>query len=226
MVFISNIYEKQKYLKHVCHSMSPLGRFASMQGKHVSLRSHGLTLVAAGAASGLIASLAVSALVLLAERVAGLPVGTFYLVLVSSISQQDYSTLAIVQGLFLHLLAGTVIGAVLSAPFAISKRAYRTLGTLSPAYGLAAGALVWAALFLPVTYWTMVPLLQSLDGQPVISQRAPIGSLFSVAIEDLLAMADRIVYTALAFNMFFGLLGLVTTRAFAGAMLEKKQVVL
>jgi hypothetical protein len=200
-----------------------------MRGRNVSLRkSHGLAVAGAGAASGLIASLAISALILLAERVAGLPVGTFYLVLVSAISQvQDYSTLAIIQGLLLHLLAGTVIGAILSAPFAASKKAYGTLGTLSPAYGLAAGALIWAALFLPLTYLSMVPLLQSLDGQSVISQRAPIGQTFRVAVEDLLAMTDRIVYIALAFNMFFGLLGLVLTRAIAGASPgRKKQVVL
>ncbi len=200
-----------------------------MHGRRVSLgESHGLAVASAGAASGLIASLALSALMLLAERVAGLPVGTFYLVLVSAISQaQDYNTVAIVRGLLLHLLAGTVIGAVLSAPFAASKRAYRTLGTLSPAYGLAAGALVWAALFLPVTYGSMVPLLQALDSQSVISQRAPVGETFRVAVADLLAMTDRIIYTALAFNMFFGLLGLVLTRAFAGAILgRKKQVVL
>lgn len=187
-------------------------------------KSHSLALVAAGAASGLIASLALSALILLAERVAGLPVGTFYLVLVSAISQvQDYSTVTIVQGLLLHLLAGTVIGALLSAPFAISKRAYGTLGSLSPAYGLAAGALVWAALFLPVTYGSMLPLLQSLDGQSVISQRAPIGQNFRIAVDDLLSMTDRIVYSALAFNMFFGLLGLVLTRAIAGAILGRKK---
>jgi small-conductance mechanosensitive channel len=73
----------------------------------------------------------------------------------------------------------------------------------------------------------MVPLLQSLDGQSVISQRAPIGQTFRVAVEDLLAMTDRIVYIALAFNMFFGLLGLVLTRAIAGASPgRKKQVVL
>jgi hypothetical protein len=200
-----------------------------MRGRHVSLRkSHGLAVAGAGAASGLIASLALSALILLAERVAGLPVGTFYLVLVSAISQvQDYSTLAIIQGLLLHLLAGTIIGAILSVPFAASKKAYGTLGALSPAYGLAAGALIWAALFLPLTYLSMVPLLQSLDGQSVISQRAPIGQNFRIAVEDLLAMTDRIVYTALAFNMFFGLLGLVLTRAIAGAILDrKKQVVL
>ncbi|AIC15301.1 hypothetical protein [Nitrososphaera viennensis] len=191
--------------------------------RHVSLqKSRGLAVAGAGAASGLIGSLAVSALILLGERVAGLPVGTFYLMLVSAVSQaQDYNTYAIVQGLLLHMLAGTAIGLAVSAPFAISKKAYASLGRLAPAYGLGAGALVWAALFLPVTYGTMMPLLQSLDGQSVVSQRAPIGTLFSIAVSDMLAMIDRIIYTALAFNMLFGLVTLVLTRAFSEAAIGR-----
>jgi hypothetical protein len=195
------------------------------QDKHtvVSLqKNRGLAVAGAGVASGLIGSLAISALILLAERVAGLPVGTFYLTLVSAMSQaQDYNTFAIVQGLLLHMLAGTTLGLVISAPFAVSKKAYISLGRFAPAYGLAAGVLVWAALFLPVTYGTMMPLLQSLDGQSVISQRVPIGTLFSIAVSDMLAMMDRIIYTALAFNMLFGLVTLMLTRAFAEAIIGR-----
>lgn len=185
-------------------------------------KNRALAVAGAGAASGLIGSLAISALILLAERVAGLPIGTFYLMMVSAISQtQDYSTYAIAQGLLLHLLAGAVIGVLISAPFAASRKAYASLGRLAPAYGLAAGVLVWAALFLPVTYGMMVPLMQSLDGRSVVSQHSPIGTVFSIAVSDMLAMTDRIIYTALAFNMFFGLVTLVLTKAIAGAALGR-----
>jgi len=194
----------------------------TIQGKHALLQSRGLAVAGAGAASGLIGSLAVSALILLGERVAGLPVGTFYLMLVSAISQaQDYNTYAIVQGLLLHLLAGAAIGLVISAPFAVSRKAYSSLGRFAPAYGLAAGALVWAALFLPVTYGTMVPLLQSLDGRSVVDQHTPTGILFRIAVSDMLAMMDRIVYSALAFNMLFGLVALVLTRALSEAAMGR-----
>lgn len=188
----------------------------------------GLAVVMSGAASGLIASLAVSAMMLLAERVAGLPVGTFYLVLVAAITQAaDYSTSMIAQGLLLHLAAGTMIGLVISAPFAASRAAYRVLGRFAPALGLGAGALVWAALFVPVTFGMMLPLLQSLDGQSVISQRVPVGNLFQVAVADLLAMMDRVIYTALAFNMFYGLVALILTRSLAAAVVGKnRQVIL
>ena len=181
-------------------------------------------VLGSGAAAGLVASLAVSALMLLAERTAMLPVGTFYMVLVSAVSPATgYGTYAIVQGLLLHLFAGAVLGLAMSAPFALSRKAYGTLGRLAPAYGLGAGALVWAALFIPVTFGTMFPLLQSLEGRPDILQSAPAGDLFQVTIADLLAMTDRIIYTALAFHMLFGLLALIATRAFAGALLESKK---
>lgn len=188
----------------------------------------GLTVVMSGAASGLIASLALSAMMLLAERVAGLPVGTFYLVLVAAITQAaDYNTSAIAQGLLLHLAAGTMIGLIISAPFAVSRAAYRALDRFAPALGLGAGALVWATLFVPVTFGTMLPLLQSLDGESLISQRAPVGNLFQVAVADLLAMMDRVIYTALAFNMFYGLVALILTKSLAAAVIGKnKQVIL
>ena len=178
-----------------------------------------LVVAGSGAAAGLIASLALSALILLAERVAALPVGTFYLVLVSAITQvADYNVFAIAQGLLLHLLAGTVLGAAISAPFAASRSMYGSLRRLAPAYGLGAGALIWLVLFVPVTFGIVEPLLRSLDGQSVISQRAPIGDLFKVAVGDLLDMMDRVVYVALAFNMFYGLVALIITRSFADAM--------
>lgn len=190
-----------------------------------SIRAHPAHVVlGSGAAAGLVASLAISALVLLAEKVAMLPVGTFYLVLVASISESaDYGTFAVAQGLLLHLFAGTVIGLLMSAPFAFSRKAYDSLGRLAPAYGLAAGAILWAALFVPVTFGVMLPVLQSLEGQPEISQRLPVGDLFRVAIADLLAMTDRVILTALAFNMFYGLMALIMTRAFASALLERKK---
>jgi hypothetical protein len=215
----------------------------------------GLVVAGSGAASGLIASLAISALVLLAERVASLPVGTFYIMLASAVlhTTADFGAYAAAQGVLMHLAAGTALGATLAAPFAVSKRAYGSLGRLAPAYGSGAGALIWLVLFVPVTYGVMVPLLGSLDSQSVISQRSPslsggmdvyvpsdpsatttatklppMGDLFKVTVGELLSMMDRVVYTALAFNMFYGLVALVLTRSFAEALLNRKkaQVVL
>jgi hypothetical protein len=186
------------------------------------LRS-GLVVVGSGAASGLIASLALSALMLLAERVSGLPVGTFYLVLISSITQvADYSVPAIAQGLLLHLAAGTLLGILISAPFA-SRRTYSVLRRFAPGLGLAAGFVIWAALFVPVTFGVMLPMMQSLDGQSVISQRVPAGNLFQIAVSDLLAMMDRVIYAALAFNMLYGLIAMISTRSFSASFMAKSR---
>lgn len=184
-----------------------------------------LALLGAGATAGLISSLAISALIMLAERVAMLPMGTFYMVLVLAVSQAaNYSVYAILQGLLMHLAAGTVLGFVMSVPFAISKSAYGSL-RFAPAYGLLAGALVWLVLFLPVTYGVVVPLLKSLEGQPDIRQRAPDSFLFQTAISDLLKMTDRVIYVALAFNMLYGLLVLILTKSIADRK-KKEQVIL
>jgi hypothetical protein len=182
-------------------------------------------VVGAGAASGLASSLAVSALLLLAERVAGLPVGTLYLVLASAWvpGAADSGLQPIAIGLLMHLAAGTALGVVLAAPFAASGGAYRLLGRLAPALGLAAGALVWLALFVPVTYGAVLPALQSLGGQPDISQRAPVGDLYRVAVGDLVAMVDRVVYAALAFNMLYGMLTLTAAKEIAGAVIRRRK---
>lgn len=184
----------------------------------------GFAMAGSAAAAGMIASLALSSLILLVERVAGFPVGTFYLVLVSAITQvTDYGMSAIAQGLLLHLAAGTLIGLVLAVPFAASRKAYSILGRSAPALGLGAGMLIWAALFLPVTFGVILPLLQSLDNGSVISQRLPVGNLFQVAVGDLVEMIDRVIYAALAFNMFYGLIAFILIRSFAERLVDKSR---
>lgn len=192
----------------------------------VSRTRRAAVVVGAGAASGLASSLAVSALLLLAERVASLPVGTLYLVLASAWlpGAADSGLQPIALGLLMHLAAGAALGVVLAAPFAASGGAYRLLGRLAPALGLTAGALVWLALFVPVTYGAVLPALQSLGGQPDISQRAPVGDLYRVALADLVAMVDRVVYAALAFNMLYGMLTLTAAKEIAGAVIRRRKM--
>lgn len=185
-----------------------------------------LAVLGSGVAAGLVATLALSGLMLLAERVALLPVGTFYLALSLAVSRTaDYGIYSIVQGLLMHLAAGAALGLVISAPFAVSRKAYGSLARLGPAYGLGAGVLIWLALFMPITYGIMLPLLKSLQGSPEIRQSAPAGEVFKVAVGDLLRMMDRVVYTALAFNMLYGLVALILIRSFAGSAPEKKNAV-
>jgi hypothetical protein len=172
-----------------------------------------LATAGSGLAAGLISSLAISGLLLLVERMSELPVGTFYLVLVSALVQtQDYSAGAAAIGFMMHLAAGSVIGAALSVPLMTRKMPFAT-GSYASLYGLVAGFALWAGLFLPITYGMMIPLLNSVGGQESITQQVPNGRVYAIATGDLLAMMDRVVVGALAFNLFYGLLAVTLARS-------------
>ena len=185
-----------------------------------------LAMAGSGLAAGLISSLAISALILLVEKVAQLPMGTFYLVLASALLQiHDFTTGAIALGFLVHLAAGSVLGLVLSIPFAMSKR-LRISGRFAPAYGLAAGFAIWLVLFLPITFGVMLPLINSLDRQAVISQPLPVGGALNTATGELLGMMDKVIAGSLAFNMFYGLVAAILARSISEASLRRHQVIL
>ncbi|AFU60240.1 hypothetical protein Ngar_c33250 [Candidatus Nitrososphaera gargensis Ga9.2] len=187
-----------------------------------------LAVTGSGLAAGLISSLAISALLLLVERVSELPVGTFYLVLAFALLQTEEHTIGMVAlGFLMHLAAGSVIGLAISVPFSASRRLFAAGGKYAPAYGLAAGFVLWSALFLPITYGIMLPLLNAADSQAVmIRQKVPTGEAYTVAMGELLAMMDRVVVGALAFNMFYGLLAVTLSRSLYEAYLRRNRIVL
>jgi hypothetical protein len=186
-----------------------------------------LAMAGSGLAAGLISSLAISGLLLLVERISDLPVGTFYLVLVSALLQtQEYTINAVALGLLMHLAAGSFIGLAMSVPFIASKRSFVASGRYAPAYGLAAGFALWAVLFIPVTYSIMFPLLNSIDSQQVIRQQTPAGQVSAIATDELLAMIDRVIIGSIAFNVFYGLLAVTLTRSLYEAYLRRNRLIL
>ncbi len=185
-----------------------------------------LAVAGSGLAAGLISSLAISALILLVEKLADLPVGTFYLVLASVVLQTQAHTVdTIALGLLMHLAAGSVIGLVISIPFVVSKRLLASADRYAPVYGLAAGFALWLALFLPITFGVMLPLLNSLDSQ-LIRQQVPTGEVSSIATDELLSIMDRVIAGSLAFNMFYGLLAVILTRLLFEAYMRRHQQVI
>jgi hypothetical protein len=185
-----------------------------------------LAVAGSGLAAGLISSLAISALILLVEKLADLPVGTFYLVLASVVLQTQAHTVDIIAlGLLMHLAAGSVIGLVISIPFVVSKRLLASADRYAPVYGLAAGSALWLALFLPITFGVMLPLLNSLDSQ-LIRQQVPTGEVSSIATDELLSIMDRVIAGSLAFNMFYGLLAVILTRLLFEAYMRRHQQVI
>ena len=180
-----------------------------------------------GLVAGLVSSLAISGLMLLVEKINSLPVGTFYYVLVSALtnSYSSNTETVIAIGLVAHLLAGSLIGVVMSIPF-ILLRNMREAAThkwtsfiekYSSVYGLAFGFGLWLVVFLPITFLIVIPLLNSFEYQDImIRQRVPTGEVASATFFGLLSMIDRIIYGALGFNVFYGLLTAIMLQSLSG----------
>jgi hypothetical protein len=185
-----------------------------------------LRTVCFGLVAGLISSLAISGLILLVEKINSLPVGTFYYVLVSAItnSYSSNTETIIAIGLALHLVSGSFLGLLMSIPLivlrnirrgAINKR-ISFIEKYSPVYGIAFGFGLWLLVFLPITFMIVVPLLNSFEYQDImVRQRVPTGEVASATFYGLLSMMDRIIYGALAFNILYGLLTAITLQSFS-----------
>ena len=179
-----------------------------------------------GLVAGLISSLAISGLILLVEKINSLPVGTFYYVLVSALtnSYSGNTETVIALGLALHLLAGSFLGLIMSIPFVLLrniggdgiKRKISFIEKYSSIYGIAFGFGLWLVIFLPVTFMVVIPLLNSFEFQDImIRQSVPTGQVASTTFYGLLSMMDRIIYGALAFNIFYGLLTAIMLQSFS-----------
>jgi hypothetical protein len=179
-----------------------------------------------GLVAGLVSSLAISGLILLVEKINSLPVGTFYYVLVSALtnSYSGNTETVIALGLALHLLAGSFLGLIMSIPFVLLRnirgddinRKISFIEKYSSIYGIAFGFGLWLVIFLPVTFMIVIPLLNSFEFQDImIRQRVPTGEVASTTFYGLLSMLDRIIYGALAFNIFYGLLAAIMLQSFS-----------
>jgi hypothetical protein len=176
-----------------------------------------------GVLAGFLASACISGLILVVEKTIDIPVGTFYLVLVSSITQTHLESMnMIVAGLLLHLFTGSIIGAVISIPFAL--RDHRILSIMhkyAPIYGLVCGVIIWAFLFVPITFWVIVPLLGDLDQNQLIVQQTPVGTSSSITVGELLSINDKILIGALVFNMFYGLVASIIVKSMTGKLVSQ-----
>jgi hypothetical protein len=182
-----------------------------------------LNVLGVGMLAGLLSSVAISGLILVAEKTIAIPVGTFYLVLVSYLTQSLADSLnMIVAGLLLHFLAGSIIGLMISIPFAFRDIKISTvMHKYAPVYGLASGLVVWAFLFVPVTFWVIIPQLTTLSQDLPIVQQTPVGTASSITVDELLSLSDKIVVGALVFNMFYGLVTSIIIESLTKKMQER-----
>jgi hypothetical protein len=180
-----------------------------------------------GILAGLLGSACISGLILVVEKTIDIPVGTFYLVLVSSLTQSQVESVTMIgAGSLLHLITGSVIGAIISIPFAI--RDFRVLSIMhkyAPIYGLICGLIVWAFLFVPVTFWVIMPLLGNLDQNELIIQQTPVGTASTITVGKILSINDKILIGALVFNMFYGLVVSILIKSMTGKLVSEPSTV-
>jgi hypothetical protein len=159
------------------------------------------------------------------EKVTAVPVGTFYMVLMAALPEANLSSVnMIVFGLLLHLISGSFIGLAMSIPFTLFKKdSKKIIYQYTPVYGLLFGLALWSILFLPVTFWMVLPLVSSVDNQ-IIEQSVPTGPIASIETNKLSDMSNKIIFGALPFNMFYGLLTAIIINSLSQNYLHKKNI--
>lgn len=207
-------------------SSSSLSSASSFMKQNRQFTGSPLRTVYFGLVAGLVSSLAISGLILLVEKINSLPVGTFYYVLVSALtnSYSSNTETVIAIGLAAHLLAGSFLGLVMSIPFIIlrnlrggaNNRMITFIEKYTSVYGIAFGFGLWLVVFLPITFTIVIPLLNSFEFQDIIiRQRVPTGEVTSATFYGLLSMMDRIIYGAIALNIFYGLVTAIMLQSFS-----------
>lgn len=150
-----------------------------------------------GAILGLAAGWAIFGLVLAAGAQLGLPPGTFYEMIGTSLGQSAEWP-AIYLGFALHMITGAIIGIVYMI---ISDRIRYLRSFSTPMWfgtGVVTGIVVWAILFVPLHFFVVSPTLQNM------LLTSPADSPEQIRAERLNQMSDAILYGALAIHFVFG----------------------
>jgi predicted transcriptional regulator len=150
-----------------------------------------------GAFAGFIATWSISSVIVLTELLLGLGIGTFYSIMGISLGINNVTT-AISIAFGLHLLVGTITGAVIGV-VGIRWKKLRMLNLYrSLLVGMGAGIVVWLVLFLPITAFLVQPALNSITTILAIeSQQAVISDNISSSI-------TNITLIAIAFHLIWG----------------------
>jgi hypothetical protein len=151
-----------------------------------------------GAFAGFIATWSISSVIAVTELLLGLNVGTFYSIMGISLGVNDNITAAASTAFGLHLLVGTIIGAV----FGIIGIRWKKVCMLNPYksafVGMGAGIVVWLVLFLPITTLLVQPAINSITTMLAVESQKVVVS------EDVNLSIRNITLTAIAFHLIWG----------------------
>jgi hypothetical protein len=187
-----------------------------------------------GLVAGLLASLAISAIIMLAEGVASLPSGTFYSVLAAAVlPSQDQTPYTIGLVFAMHLTVGALIGlgisCIMFAALSLETRIFgprprsygSPTGSYAPVWGLVAGLVLWAGLFLPITYGLIIPLLNSSTSNTIASGHSRTGELITLQKSQLLSIIDQVIIMSFAFHLFYGMMTTIIIRTLYDARMRR-----
>lgn len=150
-----------------------------------------------GAFAGFIATWSISSVIVIAELSLGLSVGAFYSIIGIGLGLNDI-TAATSLAFGLHLLIGTIIGAVFGA-IGIRWKRIRMLNPYKGSLvGMGAGVILWLVLFLPIALFVVQPSINS------ITTVLAVGSQQAVFSEDVNLAIRNITLIAIVFHLIWG----------------------
>ena len=150
-----------------------------------------------GAFAGFLATWAISSAVVAAELILGLRISTFYSIIGISLGLNDIVSAGYI-GFGLHILVGTLIGALLGV-IGIRWKEIRMFDPLKSALvGIGAGFVIWLVVFLPITTLLIQPQIQRIVVILSMSLQQ------AVSAEDINSAMTKITLAAIAFHMIWG----------------------
>ena len=170
-----------------------------------------------GAFAGFIATWSISSVIVVTELLLGLNIGAFYSIMGISLGLNDITTATSI-AFGLHLLVGSIIGAVVGA-IGIRWKKIRMLNPYKGSLvGMGAGTVIWLVLFIPITLFFVQP---SID---FITTILAIESQQAVFSEDVNLYIRNITIVAIAFHLIWGaIFGIVVSSLLRIRLFKIKQ---
>ena len=158
-----------------------------------------------GAIAGVIATWSISTAIAASELELGLPISTFYAVMGISLGSNDFVAAAYL-GFGLHLLTGTILGAIIGGIAVRVEMRKNITNSFSPyksiLMGIGTGILLWLVLFLPITALIIHPSIGRIAEILSLGQNNTAFSVFD--IDNLGQSSTGIAISAVAFHIVWG----------------------
>ncbi|MEO9363689.1 MAG: hypothetical protein ABI348_07295 [Nitrososphaera sp.] len=179
---------------------------------------HRMRSLWSGTAAGFFAAAILVSLIIGGDALLGLPVGTFYSIIGIAMGGLDPST-AVFFGAVLHLIMGTLIGAVFGylttvvGPFNITGMAKGT------GVGVLAGFIAFSVLFVPLTRFEVEPSLVK-----ILASIYPPGTSIDVLQNKAIDVMSSVLAGSILMHVVYGaILGSTTALLLGFPVSEKKK---